>query len=71
MKRYKKEYLKSLKISGFKWDMDPLEMYNVCDDSEEIIKVSKRDLKKLLNIAMLRDINKQRIINSLSKQIGY
>jgi hypothetical protein len=71
MKRAKKEYLKSMKITGFKWDMDPITMYKACEDTEGVISVSKRDLKKLIDIAILRDINRLRIIQSLGHELGY
>lgn len=71
MKRTKKDYLKSIKISGFKWDMNPLDMYKACEDSEGSISLSKRDLKKLIDLAILRDINNRRIIQSLGHQLGY
>ncbi len=70
MKRHKKNYLKSIKTSGFKWDTDPIAMYQLCE-GDGLIQLSKRDLKKLIDIAILRHENNQRIIKSLNHQLGF
>jgi hypothetical protein len=69
MKRFKKEYLKSIKISGFKWDNDPISLYKECETGEGTIQVSKRDLKKLMDLVMLRHNTCLRIIKSLDSQL--
>jgi hypothetical protein len=71
MKRAKKDYLKSFKVSGFKWDIDPVSLYKSCEDETGNIEISKKDLKKIFDVAILRDCISKRIIEDLKRQIGY
>jgi hypothetical protein len=71
MKRFKKDYLKSIKIGGFKWDNDPINMYKECSTGDGYMNVSKSDLKKLIDMAIFKHNNNLRIIKSLGHQLGF
>jgi hypothetical protein len=69
MKRYVKTYLKSMRTHGFKWDTDPLELFEKCtkyEDSKEPITITKGDLKRIFRFAMLDNANNVSIIKNIN-----